>query len=468
MKSMPSFADVKNSDSCTDKGPRLAYLLSAYPAISHTFLLNEVLELRKRGFIIDVACINEPRWENSALSDTVERECETTFYVKQTRPAQVVLLLLRLVLTRPSVIFRGLLAVGQLGAIGGTATLYSMFYLAEALILGDWLRQRDHTHLHIHFGGPVATVGMLTSIAWNIPYSLSIHGPEEFYNTDKLHLHKKVERAAFVLCVSDHCRSQLMKLCEPVQWGKLHVARLGVDVGRFSPGEGWKTDDCLEIICVGRLVPDKGQLVLLHAFSQLLSRGHRLRLRLIGDGIERHRVEEFIMENGLSDSVIVEGALSHETTRMLLGRADIFVLASFAEGLPIALMEAMAMEIPCVSTYIAGIPELIRSEVDGLLVPASSEEALIGALDRLIANPELRRNLARSGRQRVVEQYDLQANVSTLGEIFVHQLDEACSNRPATYGVGRPRRLFHEERATRQQMISKEAMIGDSSQIPVE
>ena len=354
-----------------------------------------------------------------ALSDPVAEAMQTTFYIKSGQPVQILLALLKVLLTRPLAIFRGLLAVLRLDHSSPRASLYAFFYLVEALILGNWLRLRGHAHFHVHFGGPVATVGMLASATWRIPFSMTIHGPEEFYRVDKLYLRKKVDGARFVLCISDHCRSQLMRLTKPEQWDKFHVVRLGVDPDIFSPNTYVRSErSVVEMICVGRLVPDKGHLVLLRAFSRLLSRGCKLRLRIIGDGTERRRLDSFVLENGLRDSVILEGALNHEDTRRLLAQADIFVLASFAEGLPVALMEAMAMQIPCVSTYIAGIPELIRPDVDGLLVPASSEEALVEALARLVTDAELRRSLGRSGRQRVLELYNLETNVGLLAETF--------------------------------------------------
>jgi colanic acid/amylovoran biosynthesis glycosyltransferase len=402
--------------------PRLAYLLSSYPAISHTFFLNETATLKKHGFAIDVASINRPKWEPNHLTDPVSDSIATTFYIKTGKPFPTCLLLLTVLLTRPLVVCRGLRAVLRLGVREPAAALYSLFYLAEALILGDWLTRRGHTHLHIHFGGPVATVGMLASIAWQIPYSITIHGPEEFYGVEKSRLKQKIEHASFVLCISDHCRSQLMKISEPEHWNKLHLVRLGVDAQVFKPSPNRSLGRDLELLCIGRLVADKGHLVLLRAFSRLLSNGFKLRLRIIGDGSERRRLESFILENRLGDSVTLEGALNHETTRGLLAQADIFVLASFAEGLPVALMEAMAMEIPCVSTYIAGIPELIRPEIDGLLVPASSEEALVEALAQLITDADLRRSLARSGRQRVLELYNLDTNVDLLAKTFRAQL----------------------------------------------
>ncbi len=444
---MNSFVNSPEATDYHNDGRRLAYLLSSFPAISHTFFLNEIEELTKLGFSIDVASINRPTWTRDTISNPVARAMQTTFYIKGGHPVRIALVLLKVLLTRPRVVSRGLLAALRLDAWSPGALLYAFFYLAEALILGDWLRTHGHTHLHIHFGGPVATVGMLTSAAWSIPYSLTIHGPEEFYRVDKSFLRKKVENAKFVLCISDHSRSQLMRISEPAQWTKFHVVRLGVDPQLFAPSLDSKNDGVLEMICVGRLVPDKGQLVLLRAFSQLLSRGHKLRLRLVGDGADRPRIESFILENGVVDSVILEGALDHEATRKLLVQSDIFVLASFAEGLPVALMEAMAMEIPCVSTYIAGIPELIRHQVDGLLVPASSEEALAEALAQLIGDPHLRRALARSARQRIVNLYNLEKNVSVLAgtlrdllnqPLGVSETYSAAGQRPRGKGYSLP------------------------------
>jgi glycosyltransferase involved in cell wall biosynthesis len=280
------------------------------------------------------------------------------------------------------------------------------------------MRQRGDRHLHIHFGGPVASVGMLTAIAWNFSYSLMIHGPDEFYDVDKFYLQRKVERAQFVLCISDYCRSQVMKASDPVHWKKLHVVRLGVDPEIFQPATPGDRGGVVEIVCVGRLVPAKGHLILLGAFANLRRQGHKIRLRLIGDGAQRSAMESFIAHEELGDCVILEGALTHEATRRKLAQADIFVLASFAEGVPVALMEAMAMEIPCVSTFVAGIPELIRDGVEGLLVPPSSEQALAAALESLIMNPDLRRKFGVSGRTRVKELYNLEKNTLQLASVM--------------------------------------------------
>ena len=403
--------------------PRLAYLLSSYPAISHTFFLNEITELRELGFTIDVASINKPAWASGSTSQLEANALETTFYVKAMNPVRVLLILLKIMFTKPGVAFRGLRSALQLDGWDLASTGYALFYLAEALLLGDWLSRRGHKHLHIHFGGPVATVGMLTAMAWQFSYSLMIHGPEEFYDVEKSYLQRKVERAKFVLCISDYCRSQVMKVSDPEHWDKLHVVRLGIDPKVFAPAPPVDHDGALEIICVGRFVPAKGHLILLRAFSDLLRQGHKLRLRLVGDGGERSRIESFVSHEQLDALVSFEGALNHQLTREKLARADIFVLASFAEGVPIALMEAMAMEIPCISTVVAGIPELIRDGREGLLVPASSQEALCAALAQLISDAAFRQVLGQAARRRVQEFYDLKENVCFLAHTLQRLLE---------------------------------------------
>jgi glycosyltransferase involved in cell wall biosynthesis len=405
-----------NEATQTGMQPRIAYLLSIYPAVSHTFFLKEITGLRKLGFTIDVVSINKPEAPVGATSDAEAAALKETFYLKAMKPAHILGVLLKILFTRPGVVIRGVSAALALDGWNLPASCYALFYLVEALLLGEWLRQRGHTHLHVHFGGPVATVGMLASIAWQIPYSLTIHGPDEFYDVDKFYLRRKVEHARFVICISDYCRSQVMKVSDPAHWGKLRVVRLGVDLQEFAPAPPRDRKGPTKLICVGRLVPAKGHLILVRAVAHLLENGVDLQLRLIGQGPERASIEAFIAAHKLEDSVILEGALNHQSTRQKLLQSDIFVLASFAEGLPIALMEAMAMEIPCVSTFVAGIPELIGDGREGLLVPPSSEEALAVALQRLTCDLELRRRLAIAGLTRVRESYDLVHNVKLLSE----------------------------------------------------
>jgi colanic acid/amylovoran biosynthesis glycosyltransferase len=396
---------------------RLVYLLSIFPAISHTFFLNEVRELRGQGFNVGVASINQPNIQGASMSETEVEEMAKTFYIKSSGTGQAMWIAAKTLLCRPGVFVRGLYAALRFARWDPHATLYALFYLAEALILGDWMRTQGRRHLHIHFCGPVATVGMLASIAWRFPFSITVHGPDEFYDVEKFYLRQKVENAKFIVCISDFCRSQIMRLVDPVHWGKMHVVRQGVDPDLFRPTRReQEAGKVLEVLCVGRLVASKGQLILLRACDLLLRRGYSFRIRLVGTGPDREHLEAFAVQKNIP--VIFEGAKSNYEIRRLLDGADIFALASFAEGVPVALMEAMAMEVPCVSTCVAGIPELIRNGLNGLLVPASSAEAMASALGWLLDDPLLRRGLGAAGRRRVEENYNLAQNVNSLATVF--------------------------------------------------
>lgn len=397
--------------------PRIAYLLSQYPAISHTFFLNEVLAMRERGILIETASINSIHPPSGGFPPLELGEASRTFYIKATPKPAILGILLKTLFTKPQVVFRGLTAALRLRPWDIPGMVYAVFYLVEAILLGEWMHRKGCTHLHVHFGGAVATVGMLTSVAWQIPYSITIHGPEEFYDVGPSFLEAKMHLATFVTCISHFCRSQLLKISPVSEWDKFHVCRLGVNTDLFVP-IARETPEVLHIVSVGRLHPAKGQMVLLNSFRELLRQGLKIRLSIVGDGIGLETLRNFIQESGLTEDVTLHGALSHPATRALLGTADLFVLPSFAEGVPIALMEAMSMEIACISTYIAGIPELIESGKDGLLVYPSSEEELTRAMYSLVTNNVSRRTLAAEGRRKVLSNYDLSVNIARLIHVF--------------------------------------------------
>ena len=213
-----------------------------------------------------------------------------------------------------------------------------------------------------------------------------------------------------------------MKLSSPAEWRKLEVSPLGVDPGAFAPRPFRAHPDPFVILCVGRLTPAKGQHILLQAVERLARDGRHVELRLVGDGPDRLSLEQEVRERGLSERVLFTGAVDQDRIRELYADADVFALASFAEGIPVVLMEAMAMTIPCVTTFITGIPELIRDGVDGLLVAPSDDEGLAQAIARLMDDAELRRRLGEAGRQRVLEKYDLDRNTERLAAVFQRRL----------------------------------------------
>jgi colanic acid/amylovoran biosynthesis glycosyltransferase len=401
---------------------RMGYLLSQYPAISHTFFLHEVLGLRARGMHLETASINRPDRPAKSLPPVEAAEAKRTHYLKDGRRKRALHNLLLVVLRRPDVVVRGLLAVLSMQGLKLRERGYWLFYLAEALLVGRWMKLRKLDHLHVHFGGAVASVGMLTSLAWKIPYSLTIHGPEELLNAQSYHLKEKVDQAKFVFCISDFCRSQLCALMPASDWDKFTVIRLGVDplvlTPPSRPSSMSRRGETLRLMCTGRMVAAKGHHVLLEAIKLLHERQVSIDVTLVGGGPELEKLRQYVIANQLSESVTFMGALSHPETLALLRRADLFALASFAEGIPVALMEAMSLGLPCVSTYIAGIPELIRSGIDGMLVPPANAVALANALEIVIGDPILRRSLGASARQRIINQYNLPLNQELLVHTF--------------------------------------------------
>lgn len=405
----------------------IAYLLNQYPGTSHTFIYNEVSALRRLGFNIQVASINTPA-KNYPFTERTRAESASTYYIKATPKLRAAAFCLRTLVTRPVLFFRGLYAAVSIESLNPARILLALFYFAHALLLGDWMERKNIRHLHIHFGGAVASVGRIAAAAYRFPYSLTIHGPDEFADEALFHLREKVTNASFVLCISDFSRSQVMRLLPPEQWEKLHVIRLGVDPEMFVPRPARSFASPIELICVGRLIASKGQMLLLQAMLDLIQRGHHLRLTLVGDGPSRGLLQRFVKANGFADSVHFAGPCSHEETQAYLAQADIFVLPSLAEGLPVALMEAMASQLPCISTYVGGVPELITSDVDGLLVSSSSVAKLTDAIELLTSDPKLRSRLGEAARAKIMQGYILKENVGELATLLDELIPREAKN----------------------------------------
>lgn len=396
----------------------LGYLISRYPSISHTFILREVVELRRLGFHIDVASINAPDRKTSDLTAEEQAEAASTFYVKPAGAAGALRAHIESLLRNPVAYFRGLLFAAGLGGSDLRRIAMNCLYFIEAVMVGQWMKSLDLKHVHVHFATPAATVGLIVAKTFPFTFSITVHGPDEFYDVSGYLLSEKFVAANFVCAIGMFARSQIMKLCDSSLWGKIALTPLGVDPSVFQPCASPHDGKVFEVICVGRLVPAKGQHVLLAAIAQLRSKGRNVLLRLVGDGPDRKALEASACRLSIKDSVIFEGAVNQDHIRDLYATADIFALASFAEGIPVVLMEAMAMEIPCISTSITGIPELIRDSIDGLLVAPSDVDAFSSAIARLMDDGELRNRLGTAGRRRVIEKFNLSHNIVRLGEVF--------------------------------------------------
>jgi len=405
------------------KPASLAYIVSQYPMLSMIFIIREVLQLRALGFKIDVASINATDRDAKGLTDYEADESAMTYYIKPHGVAGATKAHFLMLFRQPRSYLQGWLQVFKLSKLDLTQFFYNLMYLSEALMVGVWMQEKGQQHLHAHLGSQAATVALYVKKVFGMGFSITVHGPDEFYNAPGQYLTEKVIAADFICCISHFARSQLMKLSPYEHWHKLEVARLGVDSSIFSPRSFNPSPETFEIICVGRLAPAKGQHILVEALHALVQRDYKVRLCIVGDGPDRESLEKQVRQLGITDQVIFEGAVNQDRIRELYASADIFSIPSFAEGIPIVLMEAMAMEIPCVTTRITGIPELIRNDKDGLLVAPSDVQGLADALERLITDKQLRETLGKSGRKRVMDKYDLARNVNRLAEVFSARIE---------------------------------------------
>lgn len=353
----------------------IAYLVNVYPKVSHSFIRREIHALETQGFKVARFSIRPA----AELVDPADRvEAKRTEVLLAGGFMGLAHATLAMFIKSPGVWLRslGLMIKTAMGSERGV--LRHCIYFAEACALGKRLNTLGVTHLHAHFGTNPADVAMYTSSLTAIPYSFSIHGPEEFDRPIGLRLSEKISHARFVVAVSSFGRSQLYRWIGHDQWPKVQVMRCGLDADFFTtpPTPVPRTP---RLVCIGRLCEQKGQLLLIKAAAKLAQAGHKFELILIGDGDLREPVERLIIAHHLEDQVTITGWQSNEQVRAWLRSARALVLPSFAEGLPVVIMEALAMGRPVISTYIAGIPELLTPEC-GWLLPAGSVDALAAAM----------------------------------------------------------------------------------------
>lgn len=401
--------------------PRIGYLVSRYPAVSHTFILREVEALRAQGLQIATASINPPDFPAGAMPREESSEAAHTYYVKAHGPRGALLAHAVSFSVRPLRWFAGLRLAARL-ARSPREFLRGLAYFTEALMIDRWMTRERLGHLHIHFATAAANVGLYLKAVRGVSLSLTLHGPDEFDDVPGQWLRQKIEAADFIFCIGHHAKSQVMRLSSPRHWDKIDIARLGVEHTAFSPR---LPGTPINILCVGRLVPAKGQRMLILAARRLIRSGFDLKLTLVGSGPDEAALKALVDSCGLGQQVSFTGALNRGQVAALYRTTDLFVLPSFAEGIPVVLMEAMAHGLPCVSTRITGIPELIQRDAEGLLVPPADEEALGHAMARLMASPRLRHAIGRAAARRVNRDFDLTRNTAKLATLFRQRLGGA-------------------------------------------
>lgn len=400
---------------------KLAYLLSEYPTLGHTYLLREVRQLRAMGWDIQTMAVRRPGTRPSPLSALEREELDCTWYIVGNGLFRHLLCHAVTFLTRPLHYLRGLATALRFGRFHPRNTLLAIAYFAEAVEAGHRLRKAGVTYLHSVYS---TTVALILSRIFDIHLSMTLHGPGEFTNPEGFAIRDKVHAAELVCSISYFGRSQIMLWSSSEDWRKLQVTPLGVDTTGWKRAAFRERPSPFELISAGRLTEIKGYRLLLDAMAEWRKQGRDVRLTLAGDGPDRSALEEQARRLGIGDRVVFAGWKNQDELLELYRQSDAFVMSSFAEGVPVVLMEAMATGVPCVAPRINGIPELIRDEVDGLLFTVSDVEELVVAVGRVMDDPGLRQRMAESSPERVADKYDLRKNVQRLSELFGRWVDE--------------------------------------------
>ena len=408
---------MTEADGSTALQLRVGYLINHYPKVSHSFIRREILALEKCG--VSVMRVAVRGWDEAVPDPVDATERTRTRYLLQRGLLPLFAAAAQLALKRPKRFASALRMAIGMSRRSDRTLFHHMAYFVEACELVGWLAAARITHLHAHFGTNPAEVAMLANALGGPPYSFTVHGPEEFDKPEALGLSEKARHAAFVVAISSFGRSQLFRWLPQSDWPKVKVVRCGLEAS-FHDGVACTGGAASRrLVCVGRLCEQKGQLLLVQALHRVVGRGREVELVLAGDGEMRAEIESLVEQLGLQAQVRITGWIGSAQVRDEILASRALVLPSFAEGLPVVIMEAMALRRPVITTYVAGIPELVIDGESGWLVPAGDIDSLANAMEAcLAAAPEMLASMGDAAHARVVERHDIDREAAKLASFF--------------------------------------------------
>lgn len=414
----------------TDASPsfKIAYLTGAFPAPSHTFIQREVTALRKLGSNIETISIRRPS-DADLIGPEEQAAQQETFYVLAAtkNPARLMAAHMNLLLRTPGQWFSALILAFRTHRPGLKGLIWQLFYFLEAGVLARRLQDRRISHLHNHFADSSASVAMLASKLADIPFSFTLHGPTELFAPESWHLGEKVARAKLVICISHFARSQVMLFSDPEYWHKLRIVHCGVTPARYETVQVGNSN--MKLLFVGRLAPVKGLRILFEGFEIARAATPGITLTVIGDGPDRQWVDQNAQRLG---GIEVLGYRSQEEVAQALGQSDALVLPSFAEGVPVVLMEALASGCPVIATRVGGVAELVEDGVSGTLVAPGDVKALGEAIIDLDRDPDRRRAMGAAGRRKVCADFDINKEALWLKALFEETAGTGLRPAPQT------------------------------------
>jgi len=408
---------------------RVAYLVNLYPKISHSFIRREIQALESQGVSVDryaVRTTAEPLVDEADLEEKAK-----TAVLLDLGPTKLVLSVLRVVARHPFRFVRtlGLSIRTGIGSDRGLAR--HLFYVVEACALLVLLRRTPVDHVHAHFGTNATAVAMYCAALGGPGYSFTAHGTESFDSPHRIRLGLKAERARFVVTVCQYGRRELIASSPMIDEGKVYVVRCGLDEA-FRAAPAWRSLGSTQLVVVGRLSPEKGHRVLLEAASRLARTHSSFRIALVGDGPLRSEIERQVMASGLGERIQILGWQDSAGVQRILSSSRALVLASLGEGLPVVIMEAMAMGRPIVSTDVGGVSELVIHGETGWLVPPGDPDRLAECMQRALERSDSELTvMGQRGRERVLQMHDADCEASRLRALFekyVREGDEVASS----------------------------------------
>lgn len=396
----------------------LGYFINQYPAVSHSFIRREISEIESFGWTVSRYAI---RFNSNSLVDVADKaEAENTQFITRTPKIELIKIISQQFMLNSIQFFKTLFYAFKFNMKYEKNLKKTIICFFEACVLSGWVKEQGIEHIHAHFATNSATIVLFTKFLTGVSYSFTMHGSEEFDRPERIGFKEKIKYANFVAAISSYTRSQLSRWSDFSDWEKIHIVHCGLD-NDFLEYKPVAIPNEPRIVSVGRFCEQKGQIMLLQAISQLVSEGIELKLVLVGDGPMGDYIESFIKKHELSSYVELTGSLSGEQVREQISLARTFVLPSFMEGLPVVIMEAFALGRPVISTYVAGIPELVKNDINGWLVPAGSVDDLVNAIrSALLAPPEKLAAMGKNGRESVLEKHSIMKEAKKLRELFLN------------------------------------------------
>lgn len=396
---------------------KVAYLINQYPKVSHSFIRREIIALEKLGLEISRYSIR-PINQNDLVDNEDKQELAKTNVILKVRIWGLLYNLILVFFLNPFGWLKTLSLTIKIGLKSHRGILRHFAYFAEACVLWRSLKQEGITHIHAHFGTNSTAVAMLCHSLGNITYSFTVHGPEEFDQPFALSLTEKINQASFVIAISYYGQSQLYRWCSFDNWDKIHVVHCGVDPS-FLDKPLQPICDTSQLVCVGRLCEQKGQLLLVKAVKILKDQGINFNLILVGDGEMRSPIEKLIREYNLENQIKITGWADSQQVQQYILESRGLILPSFAEGLPVVIMESLALARPVISTYVAGIPELVETDKSGWLIYAGCIESLTVAIKEILQMPlDKLTEMGINGQKKVQENHDINLETKKLAELI--------------------------------------------------